>query len=348
MPDESGTPAEPVLAEPVPVEPVQAEPTPAAPVPAATVSPWAPEAATAYPPLPDHPAPFAADPLAVSAPPAEFGPGELLEGAPEPGSSAKSRLLRRLWAKRPGWSWRWASAVAVFAVVASGTAYAVTDLPRKDVPGLGTPSDGREQYAAPSLPPLPSGSPEPKGYLQLGLGLRHAADLRALLPKPPTGATPDRTLPGAKGWVTTDAFLHGRTRTDGLADALTEDALARIAATGWTSADGSRTTVYLLQFPGAASATDALTHVTATSRPNGAASLEPDAAGAYPVLAPYRRAGAAFTTFTQPVTNGSDAVRDGYVVVGDVLVEVEMRDAHAVAAARFAQLLGLEYQLLSA
>ncbi|HZU59178.1 MAG TPA: hypothetical protein VFA06_25080, partial [Actinocrinis sp.] len=56
---------------------------------------------------------------------------------------------------------RWIGAVAVTLAVGGGTAFALTIPQRTDMPGLGTPSDGRYAFPQLSLPALPAGQPAP-------------------------------------------------------------------------------------------------------------------------------------------------------------------------------------------
>lgn len=244
----------------------------------------------------------------------------------------------------------WVVAAVAFAAVAAGSAYAVADRPRQDLPGLGTPGDGRLAYAPQALPVLPSGQAEPKAYARLGRGLLHTADLHQLLLAAPQDTRADRTLPGAHGgWLETDAYIHGRTAPGPLADAFADAGLESIAAAGWTTAGGTHTAVYLLRFPGARSAEDGLRALTKQSYPQDGESLAADAADAYPALQHARESGAEFTTFTQPAaTDGEPALRDAYFTVGDVLVEVVARDPHEVSPVAFAQTVGLQYQRLTA
>ncbi|SFY51761.1 hypothetical protein [Streptomyces sp. F-1] len=144
---------------------------------------------------------------------------------------------------------RWAAALAVFAVFGASTAYGVTRLERTDVPGLATAKDGRWDYPELVRPPLPAGSPAP--FAPSNKAAAHYADLRALLLPEPRGATADRTLAARHGWVKTGTFLDEYALQDDrdlLAGVFRDRGLRHIAARGWTTPDGTRTRIYLLQF----------------------------------------------------------------------------------------------------
>ncbi|WP_254646588.1 hypothetical protein [Streptomyces sp. GbtcB6] len=153
---------------------------------------------------------------------------------------------------------RWVSAVAVFAVVGTGTAYGITRADRTDVPGLATHSDGRWEYPTLVKPPLPSGSPAP--FAEANKVNAHYADLRRLVLPAPRGATADGALRGADGWLATKDFLAlyaDKADREELAGKLADYGLRHIAARGWTTPDGTHTGIYLLQF-GSATITEKL------------------------------------------------------------------------------------------
>ncbi|GAB2752962.1 hypothetical protein [Streptomyces bullii] len=151
---------------------------------------------------------------------------------------------------------RWAAAVTVFAAVGTSAAYGITRLERTEVPGLATESDGRWAYPTLTKPPLPSGRPGP--FAETNLAGTHHADLRALLLPAPEGAKEDAGLRGTDGWLATkDLLAEYADKEDGeeLRQKLTDHGLRHIAARGWTTQDGTRTRIYLLQFD-TASVTD--------------------------------------------------------------------------------------------
>lgn len=124
---------------------------------------------------------------------------------------------------------------------------------RTDVPGLATESDGRWDYPTLTKPPLPSGSPGP--FADSNKTASHYADLRRLVLPAPHGATPDKALTGTDGWLPTKDFLSvydAKEDRAELAQKFTDYGLRHIAARGWTTPDGTRTAVYLLQFDSAA------------------------------------------------------------------------------------------------
>ncbi|WP_316774314.1 hypothetical protein [Streptomyces sasae] len=245
---------------------------------------------------------------------------------------------------------RWVSAVAVFAVVGSGTAYGITRLDRTDVPGLATHSDGRWNYPVLVKPPLPSGSPGPNDDTRNPAGT-HYADLRELVLPAPKGATVDASLKGADGWLPTKSFLaefataHDRGE---LGQKLVDNGLRHIAARGWTTPDGTRTRIYLLQFGTAAVAEDMLNkqlmnQAMPTYGLRDGDSYELD--GHYPdqarmddvLLAPYRE--------LQPY--GAAQARQAYLATGDTVgVVIQSRKGEALAVP-FQQTVTLQSELLS-
>ncbi|MFJ9708244.1 hypothetical protein [Streptomyces sp. NPDC101234] len=245
---------------------------------------------------------------------------------------------------------RWVSAVAVFAVVGSGTAYGITRLDRTDVPGLATHSDGRWDYPILVKPPLPSGSPGPNDDTRNPAGT-HYADLRRLVLPAPKGATVDASLKGTDGWLPTKTFLaefataHDR---EELGQKLVDNGLRHIAARGWTTPDGTRTRIYLLQFGTAAVADDMLNkqlmnQAMPTYALRDGDSYELD--GHYPdqarmddvLLAPYRE--------LQPY--GAAQARQAYLATGDTVgVVIQSRKGEALAVP-FQQTVTLQSELLS-
>ncbi|WP_441251043.1 hypothetical protein [Kitasatospora sp. McL0602] len=172
---------------------------------------------------------------------------------------------------------RWGAAALVLLLTGAAAAVAVTLPERADLPGLGTPNDGRYSFAPLVLPPLPSGKPRPDSVADRA---HHFADLRGLLlPAPkgatsvvpavspavsptatatatatPTGsgtptATPSATPPGTGTvWARCTDYaardLHPATYTR----LLTENACRSAARRSWTGPDGTRTELWLLGF----------------------------------------------------------------------------------------------------
>ncbi|MFD6289277.1 hypothetical protein [Streptomyces sp. NPDC060205] len=143
---------------------------------------------------------------------------------------------------------RWTAAVVVFAAIGTAAAYGVTRLDRTDVPGLATASDGRWDYPEITRPPLPAGSPGPSDRSNRA-GV-HYADLRELVLPAPKGAKADPALRGTDGWLPAKTFLaeYAKDDREPFGQLLTDNGLRHIAARGWTTPDGTRTRIYLLQF----------------------------------------------------------------------------------------------------
>lgn len=166
-------------------------------------------------------------------------------GLTAPGLTAPGRVRRGLR--------RWSNiglAVMVFVEFALATLVLVTLPERAHLPGLASPSDGRWSYPPLRLPWLPQGKPGP--FDAENRAERHYADLRELLLPKPAGA---RTVPGvtgALGWSsqTTYLDLFGKADRERQADILKEDGLRHLTAEAWTTPDGIRTEICLLQFLG--------------------------------------------------------------------------------------------------
>lgn len=175
---------------------------------------------------------------APAAPPEESGQHEQHE---QPAARPERRVLRAVG--------RWTAAVAVFAVLGGGIGYGLTLPERTDLPGLSTQSDGRWDYPKLALPPLPSGAPAP--FADGNLAQVHHVDIRDLLLPAPKGATKDKGLPPLDGgWVSDKTFaaLYDKDGRSDIEQSLVDNAVRHIAARGWVMPDGTRTSVYLLQF----------------------------------------------------------------------------------------------------
>ncbi|MER5529695.1 hypothetical protein ABT075_34780 [Streptomyces sp. NPDC002677] len=289
----------------------------------------------------------------ISAPPrtavmvAEHGGGGEETGSGDPeGAGGGEGGRRRV---KLGGALRWISAVAVFAVVGAGTAYGVTRADRTDVPGLGTHSDGRWTYPTLVRPPLPSGSPGPNDDARNPAGT-HFADLRKLVLPAPAGATADAALKGTDGWLATGTFLKEfalASEREDIAQLLTDNGLRHIAARGWTTADGTHTRVYLLQFDTAAVAdhllSDELTGYEAPKyRMRGGDVYERDLD--FPVAARAKDVHTAAIREVKPY--GAEQIREAYLTSGDALaVIVQSRKGRALAVP-FQQTVTLQGELL--
>ncbi|MFG3034813.1 hypothetical protein ACGFZJ_40765 [Streptomyces sp. NPDC048253] len=244
---------------------------------------------------------------------------------------------------------RWTAVVTVFAALGAGTAYGIAGMERTDVPGLATESDGRWAYPEITRPPLPSGSPSPfdtKNWAQA-----HYADLRALLLPAPEGATDDKTLRGADGWLPTKDFLNvfeSKEDRDDVGQLLTDHGLRHIAARGWTTPDGTGTRVYLLQFDTGTVADDIYGELTTYGAPlhavRGAAEAEFD--DKYPTAADFDSMSVMRYSYDEVKPYGAEQLRQAYLRAGDVVAVVLQSRKGTAAAVPFQQTVTLQSQLL--
>jgi hypothetical protein len=271
-------------------------------------------------------------------PPAAPELSPLPETAPPPPAPRDRRVLRAVL--------RWTAAVVVFAAVGAGTAYGITRMERTDVPGLATESDGRWEYPRLVLPPLPSGSPGP--FDKTNRAGAHYADLRALVLPAPKGAVEDKALRGTDGWLPTKTFLaeYQDGDRDDFGQQLVDAGLRHIAARGWTTPDGTRTRIYLLQFDTAAVVDRNFNDVfTFDSPPYAVRDADtmvldeefPDAA---------KVAQTSRVAFTEAKPYGAAQVRQAYVGAGDVLAVVVQSRKGTAAAVPFQQTVTLQSELL--
>jgi hypothetical protein len=243
---------------------------------------------------------------------------------------------------------RWTAVVVVFAVGGVGTAYGITQMKRTDVPGLATVADGRWDYPEIVKPPLPSGSPGP--FDAVNKVNAHYADLRALVLPAPKGARADAALRGTDGWLATKTFLAQYADPDDrkeLAQKLTDQGLRHIAAGGWTTPDGTRTRIYLLQFGTAIPADslfsdDLISYDTPVYPLAGAPATTYDDAVKSENLAANVRASA----YTEDKPYGAEDVRQAYLSAGDTLALVVQSRKGLAKAVPFAQTVTLQSQLL--
>ncbi|WP_328450940.1 hypothetical protein OG780_22725 [Streptomyces sp. NBC_00386] len=243
---------------------------------------------------------------------------------------------------------RWTAAAVVFAAVGSAAAYGITGMERTDVPGLETKADGRWDYPTIVKPPLPSGSPGP--FAESNKAGVHSADLRKLLLPAPKGAKADPALRGEDGWLAKKSFVAQyaeKTDRDTIGQLLTDYALRHVAARGWTTADGTHTQIYLLQFDTAAVAEDLVTNKVAYyDSPQyafrGAELTERDEAF------PERAAVDQITryVYTESKPYGAEHVREAYLSAGDVVALVVQSRKGSARAIPFQQTVVLQSQLL--
>jgi hypothetical protein len=243
---------------------------------------------------------------------------------------------------------RWTAVVTVFAALGAGTAYGITRMERTDLPGLATTPDGRWAYPDIVKPPLPSGSPSP--FDSRNWGAAHYADLRALLLPAPEGSTEDKALRGADGWLATKDFLpvfEGKEDRAALGQLLTDNGLRHIAARGWTTPDGTRTGVYLLQFDTGVVAESVYTGLTTFTGPVHAArgATETEFDEGYPIAGDVPNVKRHAYDEVKPY--GAEQLRQAYLHAGDVIALVLQSRKGSAAAVPFQQTVALQSQLLS-
>ncbi|WUE60336.1 hypothetical protein OG250_22940 [Streptomyces sp. NBC_00487] len=245
---------------------------------------------------------------------------------------------------------RWTAAVVVFAAVGTAAVTGVIGMERTDVPGLATESDGRWEYPTLTKPVLPSGSPGP--FAETNKAGTHHVDLRDLVLPAPKGAKPDTVLGGADGWLPTKDFLAEFAPEDDAVDELdqvfTDYGLRHIAARGWTTPDGTRTRIYLLQFNTAVVADEVFSvELTGYGSPrydlrgiDGTVSRDED----FPVrseLLDIERA-----AYVESKPYGEEQVRQAYLSAADTLAVVVQSRKGATEAIPFQQTVVLQSQLL--
>ncbi|MGY6020625.1 hypothetical protein [Streptomyces spinosirectus] len=243
---------------------------------------------------------------------------------------------------------RWTAAVVVFAAAGAGTAYGITGMERTDLPGLKTASDGRWDYPTLTRPPLPSGRPGP--FAEENKAGAHYADLRALVLPAPRGATEDKKLRGAGGWLATKDFLAefaSQDTREELRKKFTDDGLRHIAARGWRTPDGTRTRVYLLQFGTAAVVDDLFaTDVAPYSSPGYQLRGAGDSAADETFPAKARIENVPNSVYAESKPYGAEQVRQGYLSAGDVLAVIVQSRKGAAKSVPFRQTVALQSELL--
>lgn len=257
-----------------------------------------------------------------------------------PGAGRDRRVLRA--------ALRWTAAVVVLAAVGAGSAYGITRVERTDLPGLATEPDGRWTYPELTKPPLPSHSPGP--FAEANPAGSHHADLRALVLPAPEGATEDKALRGADGWLATEDYLAEYAREEDreeLGQKLVDTGLRHIAARGWTTPDGVRTRVYLLRFDTAevvdtqfASEVVAYTDPPRQVRGADAVTYDEDFPEAAAVPGVER------TAYVEAKPYGAEQVRQAYLTAGDVFAVILQSRKGGAPAVPFQQTVTLQSQLL--
>ncbi|MGW1930555.1 hypothetical protein [Streptomyces sp. NPDC001919] len=274
----------------------------------------------------------APEPASVSAAPAP---------APEPAPAAPGRARRVLLAVA-----RWTAAAVVCGGVGTGTALGITAMERTDVPGLATESDGRWDYPELRLPALPADRPRP--FTSGNDGEIHHADLRELLLPAPAGATLDPKLKG--GFVPTDAYLalYGKEFRADLKKTLADSTLRHVAARGWTTPDGTRTSIHLLRFSSVAYAEAYKDEALHADGADGPEALPDGVEGV--VMDDFADdvdvADTSLYVFREKKPYGPDQVRWAYVQAGDTLALITQTRRGEALGVPFQQTVTLQNQLL--
>ncbi|WP_225320980.1 hypothetical protein [Streptomyces luteolifulvus] len=273
-------------------------------------------------------------PQTVLPPPPEAPPS-----APAPAAPKDRRVLRA--------ALRWTAAVLVFAAVGTATAYGITRMERTDVPGLATESDGRWDFPTLTRPPLPSGSPAP--FAESNPAGAHHADLRALLLPAPEGATQDKALNGTDGWLETKDYLAEyavKEERDELGQKLVDHGLRHIAARGWTTQDGTRTRVYLLQFGTAEIAETLYGSVVSYDTPVYAVRGADASSFDETLTLRSRVSHVERSVQVESKPYGAEQVRHAYLAAGDVVAVIVQSRKGTAPAVPFHQTVTLQSQLL--
>ncbi|MEV7559695.1 hypothetical protein [Streptomyces sp. NPDC089795] len=276
-------------------------------------------------------------------------PSEVPEAVPAP---PKDR--RKLFA-----ALRWTAAVVVFATVGAGVAYGITQPDRTDLPGLSTEDDGRWTFPTLSQPALPAGAPVPQG--PDNKDGTHYAQLTGLLLPAPVGSKVDDAVKADKdGKVSPDTFLEEYTpeSREKLKQSLEWDGLRQIAGRGWTTADGTRTHVYLLRFH-SSGFVDAFKGCDSNAQLNGVSALDLDDVWSkakntqmnsttldFPGAANFDGSDLSVYQEVKPLL-GEEQSKIGCLRTGDVLGMVIQTRKGEVAPVPFHQTVILQSQLLS-
>ncbi|MBD0712446.1 hypothetical protein BU197_30120 [Streptomyces sp. CBMA291] len=255
--------------------------------------------------------------------------------------AAPRRARRVLWAVA-----RWTAAVVVFGGVGAGTALGITGLDRDEVPGLATESDGRWEYPRLSLPALPVDRPRP--FTAANDAEIHYADVRDLLLPAPVGATPDPKLDG--GFVSTEAYLslYAEESRAELRQSLADSTLRHIAARGWTTPDGTRTSVHLLRFSSVAYAQQYQSETLQADSADGPVALPDGVEKAVPeaLANKIRVPDTRLYAYREKKPYGTDQVRWAYIQAGDTLALITQTRRGEVLTVPYQQTVVLQNQLL--
>ncbi|SEO36688.1 hypothetical protein SAMN05216267_1024102 [Actinacidiphila rubida] len=297
--------------------------------PPATEAPPAPEAVPAPETAPLAETAALAETALLTEPPAAPLPEVVVPRAPRRGLRAAIR---------------WTAAVLVFAALGGATAYAVTRPERTRIPGLHTPDDGRWTYPPLALPELPAGKPRP--FADANPGHHHYTDVRSLLLPAPVGGTADPAVPGPAGWLPQDSYLglfkaydDYLRKTEGAE--LREQGLRHIAARSFTTPDGTRTDIYLLQF-----LSGGFADIYAPNLGAQRLKVAPDAATDKSVASPAVPADVTVDASAESPPYGESATRYAFLRAGDVIALVVQTRKGSVAEVPFRQTVRLQAQLL--
>ncbi|MFC1431160.1 hypothetical protein ACEZDB_10915 [Streptacidiphilus sp. N1-3] len=295
-------------------------------------APPAPEKPVTAPPVTEPPAPAPPAPAPYGAATVWAVPPYLAPAPPSPRDRAWVRTALR-----------WTTAAVVCAAVCVGTAVAVTAPRRTDLPGLRTPADGRYAFPRLTLPALPPKALTPSQGADATGDSDHAADLRKLLLPAPLGArTVKGFLPDPTGWYPAASYIKDMGGKPELTSEFSAFGLRHIAARAWVAADGTRTTVYLLQFRADVDAGTVFDGDSASTRPAGVTGLVEDGSIVFPGLV----TGVRTEALARSAGHGGQAVRVGYVKVGEVEAVIVMSSPKAVPLVNFKQVVGLQGELL--
>lgn len=252
---------------------------------------------------------------------------------PDPVAEARRKQRKRNTA-------RWTGAVVLAVAVGAGSAFAVIQPKRTDIPGLATASDGRYVFPALTLPTLDAGLAEPGDILD-NPGEKHLADIRKLLLPAPQGAVQTKSLPGTTGWLPESALVT--LANPSVSETLGEDGLRHTAATGWTTPDGAATSIYLLQFPDNSAALDGGQQFAddLNTQPAGGSTATFPLSGVRPGVSDAKPTVAYYT-----VAKGGKKTQYGYFVCGDTEVLIVFSAPATVSITPFEQEAQLQAELL--
>ncbi|MEU7205891.1 hypothetical protein [Streptomyces sp. NPDC045470] len=276
-------------------------------------------------------------------------------GPADPGTPPAAGRPRHLRRSLP----RVAAALVVCGLLGTGIAYGITAADRTDLPGLGTPGDGRWPYPEQHRPPLPHGAPAPfaktPGATAGGPSGVHHADLGGLRLTAPEGAAVDLDKTGGKDAPDTAAFTAEYEAPSGdlLRRHLADYAPRRTASRGWTMPDGTRARVHLVQFESAAVAQYFRLTVlndwkgTVVNLRDARTVVRDDGYESAVQARPGDVLDSAVEVYRQTGSGGARSVRYAYLFAGDtVALVVHSRPGGTVPTA-FYQTVALQQQLLS-